>query len=582
MKKVLFSLALLACLILCVFFFASCNRNEATPSTAPSTAPETADRGTEDPETVPTGTAEEGEPVTEIATTDKWEEISAKLARIAARDRQLKIECSVAKSAEKGSKNDIYVAGPDTIEDGVTPPIEEMIYNRNRAACDLLGTTVTYLFWDYGFGKQAEQIDLVIKGNAADAPDLFVSMLNDVFKELRNSTFKDVKSIPGSYFDFSAKGWLYDWMMTLSFTGDRAYILGSDYFLDIMRSLAVLPFNMTMMNANSEKLAPAIIGEDDDPLGAGEELSTRFFDLVDEGKWTWDVLGKLCEAIWVDENGDGQDSITDTLGIIADQYGGLHASSYIYSCGEELTEVYTIEDPDNPYHGKQWIKYADDPTKLNRIFDAVKSVFDGAGSLVTLYQFSGNSPEQPGAAYHHTKFAASELLFAGVCTTGTLEEDVFQQMTDLYSVVPLPKIDVERSYNTLINNQGDVGVINVNANPRKAKVLSAFVQWCTEHSGPIREQFMQIVMKYKVTTYNQGTDRMLDLIYDGILYSRDYVVDGENEEPRWHRQMMSQRFVAGADFIATLYEANRAKKQQILDKLMEKWYTLPKVETNAE
>ena len=247
-----------------------------------------------------------------------------------------------------------------------------------------------------------------------------------------------------------------------------------------------------------------------------------------------------------------------------------------------MTEVYRIDDPESPYDGEQWIKYADDPTKLNRIFDAVKSVFDGAGSLVTSFEFSGNSPEQPGAAYHHTKFAASELLFAGVCTIGTLEEDVFQQMTDLYSVVPLPKIDVERSYNTLINNQGDVGVINVNANPRKAKVLSAFIQHCTEHSTAIRNQFMQIVMKYQVTTYNQGTDRMLDLIYDGILYSRDYVVEGENEEPRWHRQMMSQRFVAGADFIATLYEANRAKKQQILDKLMEKWYTLPKVETNAE
>ena len=568
MKKSLFTLVLLLCVFLSVLVFSSCGgKGETTDAT---TAPETADPGA-------SGSADT---TTSAATTDKWEEISAKLARIAARDRQLKIECSVAKSAEKGSMNDIYVAGPDKVEDGVTPVIEQMIYERNHNACDLLGTTVEYVFWDYGFGKQAEPIQTLVQGNAADAPDLFVSMLNDLNKALRNSVFKDVRSIPGSFFDFETVGWLKDWMESLSFSGDRAYILGSDYFLDIMRSLTALPFNITMMDANAGKLAGAIIDEGE-TLGENEELSTYFFDLVDKGEWTWDVLGKLSEAIWEDSDGDGADSISDRLGIIADAYGGLHASSYIYSCGEELTEVYTIEDPESDYKDKQWIKYAEDPTKLNRIFDAVKSVFEGQGSLATSYAFSGNSPDQPGAAYHHTKFAAGELLFAGVCTLGTLEDETFQQMTDLYSVVPLPKIAVERSYNTLINNQGDAGAINVNTNPRKAKVLSAFIQYCTENSPAIRNQFMQIVMKYKVTTYNQGTSRMLDIIYDGILYGRDYVVDGENEEPRWHREMMSQRFVAGADFIATLYESKRAKKQQILDKLMEKWYTLPIVEEKS-
>ena len=52
MKKSLFALALLLCLSLCVLVFSSCgNDGETTDAT---TAPETADRGTEDPETVPT------------------------------------------------------------------------------------------------------------------------------------------------------------------------------------------------------------------------------------------------------------------------------------------------------------------------------------------------------------------------------------------------------------------------------------------------------------------------------------------------------------------------------------------------
>ena len=210
----------------------------------------------------------------------------------------------------------------------------------------------------------------------------------------------------------------------------------------------------------------------------------------------------------------------------------------------------------------------------------MKSVFEGPGSLTTSYTFAGNTPENPGASYHHTKFAMSELLFGGVCTLGALEDDVFQNMEDLYSVVPCPKIDSAREYNTIIINQGDCGAINVNVKPAKAKALTAFIQYCTEHSGKIRKQFLEIVMKYKVTTYDQGTDRMLNIIYDAIRYGRDKTVDdlvGDSNN-RWHGLMRHQHFQAGADYISTQYETNRAVKQKVLDNRLKIWYTLPKTE----
>ena len=464
--------------------------------------------------------------------------------------------------------------GPDAVVDGATPKIEQMVFERNKAACDRLGIKIDYAPWDYGFGAQQEPIELAVKGKASDAPDLFINMLNDLGHAMLNGVFKDVWSIPNTFFDFKTDGWLKEWMENLSFTGDRAYILGSDYFLDILRAMDVIPFNMNMMDDNAADLAPAIIGTDE-TLGVGENLTPRFFDLVERGEWTWEVLGKLCEAIWEDTDNDGQDSIRDRLGIISDGYGGINAASFVYCCGEQLTEAYPIEDENSEYNGKQWIKYADDSTILNQIFNAVKSVFEGPGSLTTSYEFSGNSPEAPGASYHHTKFAASELLFGGVCTIGALEDDVFQNMEDVYSVVPCPKVDADKQYNTIIINQGDAGAINVNVKPPKAKALTAFIQHCTEHSGAIRTQFLEIVMKYNVTTYDQGTDRMLDIIYDGILYGRDKTVDDLNAEPRWHRKMMEQKFVAGADYISTLYESNLAAKQKLLDEVMKTWYTLP-------
>ena len=566
------TIALILCILLCLPAFASCGGSgETAATTAAETAP------------VTTGITETeagvAEVTTVLATTDKWEEIVPKITMIAERDRTLRIEYSTGGSEEKWSRNDIYLEGPDEVVDGVTPRIQQMIYERNEAAKNLLGVSIVYLQWDFDFGEQQEQIELAVQTNAADAPDLFVNMLNDAGKAMLKGVFKDVWSIPGSFFDFNSEGWLKEWMENLSFTGDRAYILGSDYFLDILRVMDVLPFNMTMMDERAVKLAPAIIGADE-TLGQGEDLTTYFFDLVDEGKWTWDVLGKLCEAAWVDSDGDGADSIRDVLGIISDGYGGINAASFVYCCGEPLTEAYLIEDESSEYNNKQWIKFRDDSSGLNRIYDAVKSVFQGRGSLTTSYTFSGNTPENPGAAYHHTKFAAGELLFAGICTLGALEDDVFQEMADLYSVVPCPKLDPDKDkpYNTIIINQGDVGAINVHANPRKAKVLSAFIQYCTENSGEIREQFLQIVTKYKTTTYNQGTDRMLEIIYDSVRYGRDKTVDDLNKDPRWHRIMMEEKFVAGSDVITTRYAGAIQQKQALLDNVMKTWYTLPKVE----
>ena len=556
------TIALILCILLCLPAFASCGGSGETPATTAATDPaatEPADAG-----------ADTADVTTALTTADKWEEIVPKITMIAERDRTLRIEYSTGGSEEKWSRNDIYLEGPDEVVDGVTPLIQQMIYERNEAAKKLLGVSIVYLQWDYGFGKQQEPIELAVKGNDANAPDLFVNMLNDAGKAMLKGVFKDVWSIPSSFFDFDSEGWLKEWMENLSFTGDRAYILGSDYFLDILRVMDVLPFNMTMMDEKAVKLAPAILPEGE-TLGQDEELTTYFFDLVDGGKWTWDVLGKICAAIWVDTDGDGTDSIHDQLGIIADEYGdgGQCSGSFIYSSGETLTEAYWIEDETSEYNGKQWIKYADssEAAGLNTIFEAVKSVFEGPGSFSTFATFSGNTPENPGIAYHQTKFAASEVLFAGVQLLGALETDVFQQMNDLYSVVPCPKTSVDNDYNTIIYSTGDAGAINVNVKPAKVKALTAYVQYCTENSPAIREQFLQIVMKYKVTTYDQGTDRMLDLIYDSIRYVRDKTVDDlvGTSSSRWHGLMRHEHFLGGADYITVQYDSYLSTKQQRLD-----------------
>ena len=565
MKKIISVLLLLAMLVLPL---ASCGKKGTETGT-------TAGETTAAPDT----TVEET--TAETTVDEKWEEIASKVEIIREQDRSLRIELSSHGDAEKTSKNDKYVVGPDEITPGTTPLIEQMVYERNKAACDLLQVSIDkYIYWDYAWDKQSEPIQTVVQGNAPDAPDLFVNMICALNVATLNGVFKDVWSIPNSFFDFESKGWMTDYMNSLSLTGDRSYVLAGDYFLDILRALGVIPVNITMMDENAAKLTSAILGENES-LGAGEELSARFFDFVEEGKWTWEVLGKLCEAIWVDENGDGQDSIIDVLGIVADNYGGLTSEMYIFSASEDdLFEVRTIEDESSEYNGKDWIYYSQDSTALGKIFDAVASVYSGKGSLGTKVNYEGATPESPGAAYHRIKFAEGTMLTAGTVVLGALEDEQFQQMEDLFTVVPLPKLSEEKQYNTPIHTIGDAGAINVNANPRKARVLSAFLQYNCEHSSEIRREFLEIVMKYKTTVYNQGTDRMLDIIYNSVITGRDKMIeDCVGTTSRFFWIMMRGNSEVTSAELASQYETCIRTKQALLDKILRTWYELPKTES---
>ena len=559
--------------------FASCGGKEPAAATAGEEATVPVTEGATE------GTAE-GTTTGEIfaATTDRWNEIAPKVTIIAEKYRRLKYQICTFGDAEKSSKNREFIAGPDTIEDGETPVIQQMVFERNKNADDLLGTSVEYEFWDdLRWAKQAERIVQIVQGNAADAPDLFVDGMYDLNKVLLTvGAFKDVRTIPGSYFDFDAEGWMTEWMESMSLTGDRAYLLGGDYFIDLLRTISVIPFNVDLMDANAAALAPAIQDEDD-PIGENEKLSTRFFDLVEEEKWIWDVLGKLCEAIWEDTDGDGQDSINDRLGILGDANLSMSSGIYCYSNGEQFFETREIDDPNSKYYKKNWVYYPDDIGVLGGIFDAVTAVYAGKGSLATFGPVDGNTSDNPGMAYHWIKFSQGETLFAGACVLGALEDEAFQQMRDLYSVVPLPKVSADGKYNCVIHDTGCAGSISVNASPFTARVVSAHLQYCTEHSKKIREQFLQIVTKYTTAVYNQGTDRMLELIYRSAISSRDKMIENYvGGSVKWHEEMKKGGFEVPASELVSIYAANYPSKQSRLNEILALWYTLPKVETPAE
>ena len=543
---------------------------DAAPATDPATEPAT--EAKTEPATEP-ATEPETEPATEPATVD-WDSIGAEVSAYDSADRLFRIQYDTYVSAENIPQNNKYLQGPDELTP-TTSEIETMVYDRNRAAAELFGLTLEYKQWDsYAWGKQAEQIVTLVNGSDPDSPDLYVDMLYDLNKAMKTSgVFKDIRSIPGSFFDFEAEGWMKDWMESLSFTLDRAYIMGSDYFLELFRAMGVMPFNIDLMDNNGEKLAKALF-DGEVELDDGEEFSTYFFDFVEDDNWTWDALGKLCTAIYVDTDADSQDSFDDVLGIVTDRYSGLPGSLMVFSSGIPVTETYTIEDPESEYNGKIWVRYFDNTAAIGSIFDAVAGVFNGRGSLVTNYNPDSGKTMQE----HYTKFSEDTLLFAGTILLGALENEAFQTMSSTWSVVPVPKVGVEQEYNTVIHNTGDAGAMSVRTTPDKARALSAFLQYCSVNSVAIREEFQQIVTKFKTTTYNQGTDRMLDIIYENVITGRDKALEDVAQETNGKTTaswLKASEFVGGSDYVVSRYNSELTERQAKLDRILTKWYALP-------
>ncbi len=562
MKKFLCILLILSTLLV---VFASCGKKDPKTTTPKATTPEV---------TTPEASSSSSESTTpEVTTPSKWEVMGAELAGIDEATRSLLISISAYADDELESKCVEYMQGPDALDDQPST-IQRHVFNRNAAAVDKLGVTLNYVESSGGWGGDVKNIVAASENNDADPatlPDLFVDMVYDISGATAKGAFRDILSIEGSYLDYTQEGWLTEYMESMSLTGDRMYLLASDYFIDVIRTFMLIPFNMTMMDENTAKIGSIITTE---TPTESYPLSNYFFDLVKEGGWTYDVLKSICEAIHVDVDNSGTDDYGDVLGFIVNTALGFDNSAILYS-----TDIETTIEATDPITGEVTLSYPTTNDAMRALAEKIDALFKAKGTHVT----SGGkqTPVAEGNSYaaHVVKFASSTLLFGGIATLGSLEGKTYADMEDLFSVVPLPLVTAGGEYRTLIHNIGNAGGINIAS--KKFIPLTAFLQYVSENSSDVRYEYQQIVMKYKVTEFTTGTSDMLDLIYDSVVSSREKMIDdaisqinGDLKKYRFHFLISAGGFQPLETFDSS-YEAALTAKQAALQDFLETWYKLP-------
>ncbi len=448
-----------------------------------------------------------------------------------------------------------YMEGPTGMVEGSEgyATVQNAVRTRNDNAMRKLGLEIEYTYiaedWGRGIVKAITDAEAAGPGNT---PDMYCDQMYDMaYLSFQRSTFSNllkytqenkaqVAGYEGGYFQFSgANGYNTKLMSDLALTEDKQFLLASDYFVDVMRAMMVMPFNLEMY-AEVKK---------DDPEAAA------LYAMVNKGEWTWDALLTFSSVY----TGGGKATSESERMLMALHVGGLTAAGLTYSTALQNYEykngVYTLKETD---------------PQIVKIFENAALLAEN-NSIACSDEIKGQ-PE--GVQKCKDIFTSGKSLFAGPQMLGAVEEDAFASMEKL-SIVPIPKNSKSAKHNTTINSRARVGALSFNS-PKK-KYTSAWIQYSTEESDVVKKAYFDKAIG-KVALAGVGASEMLDLIYKNLGSNKSMILDhmilhkdGDQQANCWSHMIQEGNYTAHKTDIGTVYASAVRAKQAVLNDIMEDW-----------
>lgn len=151
---------------------------------------------------------------------------------------------SINEAGSWGGSN-LYIEG----DEHDTTSVSQFVIARNSYIEENMNATLDYVNVSEAYGTVTEyHRQLVLSG---EQMDLFINKLYPMVNFSLEGYLTNVAN--NNYFDYFSDYWYTDYMDELSLDGNTCYFLAGDYFMDIIRSVNVLVYNMDMMDeANSE------------------------------------------------------------------------------------------------------------------------------------------------------------------------------------------------------------------------------------------------------------------------------------------------------------------------------------------
>ena len=538
---------------------------------------------------------------------DHWEETSL-LFQMSdnSNNQELSSGCKRYLSGESGEVGSIY----SNVED------------RNRDAEDYANVDVEYLYFPdtsgYGWGQNILKIEeLATSTTEKGRPDMFVNFVYDMVSASLKGSFANLytnqinssgadASAEKNYFAFAkngkydasyvdtGEGYMIEYMQSLTLSEHKMYLLASDYFIDLVRAFFVVPVNIELLQKIEASADPNAYNYDAD--GDGEYEISDFYTLVRNYGWNYDAVKAFSAAI---ESGTGGADMLDGTHGFAIGHGGLGASGILYTTSIVIInrKVETFTDPDTglPYQDYTFW-YPDKSEPLEEFCENLSALFSSKGVTHVTSSTYGKTTELA----VRNRFSQNFVLFGGIICVGSLEEQVYKDMTavdrDGFGVVPVPLyrtsyIDPETNtvqvdkYLTQIHNVGRVGGIAVKTN--KFAQCTAFLDYQSLNSTDILNDYYEWTLKGDVAGAVEGNAEMLDYVRENVRSSfdkafedaigRHYMASGDKtyNSEKWHNMILDKNFLLTRAEMFSQYSQLKDKKAAALTALETSYSGLP-------
>ena len=480
-----------------------------------------------------------------------------------------------------------YLAGEDLT---AKENIDDEVAIRNSDAYLITNVNLTYDYYDdvpeYGWGKNIDIIFSTVKAGGTNAPDIYTTFTYDMVGASLKGSFANLKNTQldiGNYFSFldedydekvDNRGYMYEYMESVTLSQKKMYLLASDYFIDLIRSFYVVPVNIELLVSVGE----SITGEQDGIPGFS--INDFYLDVEAKG-WTYKKVMAYSEAVYYNSGvaNDGED-LDDRLGFVV--YGGFVSSGIIYSTDiTVINKVWNAEKNDYDY------SYPESSPDLFNLFDAVEELM-GATGVVCLNATNSPNYKEHGntiATAVRKRFCENEILFGGVIMLGAFEYEEYQKLKDSsgFGVVPVPLYmenpGEEDNYLTSIHNTSRPGAIAKNT--KNFTACTAFLDYQSTPSTHILNEYYDYNLQYNVVDgEEEGTVRMLQYIRKNVRSAFDKTFEdaigvyNAKPEVRWSHIMETNGFSYG-DELRKDYDSLRKEKEGYLTTLYNEYPKLP-------
>ena len=162
-----------------------------------------------------------------------------------------------------------YLAGEtDSVCD---KKIDSLIAARNRDAYEKTKVNVIYKYYDtapelYGLSRAYQVIEKEILSSGKNTPDIYCNSTADLLACSLKGCFANIYSrIHGegdykgaNHFNYNSAGYMTSFMCSLTLDHMKLFIIASDYFIDLTRSIYVIPVNLKLFRKIAKEAYPEV------------------------------------------------------------------------------------------------------------------------------------------------------------------------------------------------------------------------------------------------------------------------------------------------------------------------------------